>query len=437
MTKSAVIARILPVAIVAAVLGTSLLMRPVSLNSVNAALCGYGYGYGTAPAVDAVSPTIGSTGGGTSVTLTGCGFTGATAVHFGTTAASTLTVNSDTKITTTSPAHAAGVVDVSVTTPLGTSPSQAGDQFTYAAPGTACTSAAIVGAPTAPQKSGTAVTFTASSTGCPTPLYEFWLRTSTSAWILAQSFSSSNTFNWDSTGAPVDTIFFGIWAKDAASSTATFDANSSIAYSITSPCGAASVSPASATVTQGSGAHDIITGGTTGCANPNPLFEFWLRTSSTDWILIQAFSTTATFDWNTTGAPPGVVYFGVWVKDAKSKTATFDANASTTVTVNAAVCTGVSATALPTTVVHGSGTHSTITAVASGCTNGTGQLYEFWLRTTSTDWVMVQAYSTTATFDWNSTGAPVTTVYIGVWAKDKNSSTATFDANTNVAIPVT
>ena len=57
-----------------------------------------------------------STAGGTLVTITGTGFTGATAVDFGTTAATDVTVVSDTSITADSPAGT-GVVDVTVTTP--------------------------------------------------------------------------------------------------------------------------------------------------------------------------------------------------------------------------------------------------------------------------------------------------------------------------------
>jgi hypothetical protein len=86
-----------------------------------------------APSVSAVSPSSGSTSGATSVTITGTGFTGATAVTFGGTAATNVVVNSATSITATSPAHAAGVTNVRVTTPVGQSavvtPT---DQFTYA-----------------------------------------------------------------------------------------------------------------------------------------------------------------------------------------------------------------------------------------------------------------------------------------------------------------
>ncbi|HVU60543.1 MAG TPA: IPT/TIG domain-containing protein [Mycobacteriales bacterium] len=88
----------------------------------------------TVPTVTKVSPTSGSTAGGTSVTVTGSGFTGATAVTFGGTAGTSLVVNSDTSVTVTSPAHAAGTVNVRVTTPAGQSAVVTpADQFTYSA----------------------------------------------------------------------------------------------------------------------------------------------------------------------------------------------------------------------------------------------------------------------------------------------------------------
>jgi hypothetical protein len=86
------------------------------------------------PAVTGVSPTSGPTAGGTSVAITGTGFTGATAVQFGGTAATSFTVNSDTSVTATAPAGQAGVADVTVTTAGGTSATSAADQFTYTAP---------------------------------------------------------------------------------------------------------------------------------------------------------------------------------------------------------------------------------------------------------------------------------------------------------------
>jgi len=83
------------------------------------------------PTVTGISPTSGTTAGGTSVTVTGTGFNGATSVKFGATSAASYTVNSATQITAISPAGAAGTVDITVTTGGGTSVTGAADQFTF------------------------------------------------------------------------------------------------------------------------------------------------------------------------------------------------------------------------------------------------------------------------------------------------------------------
>jgi len=86
---------------------------------------------GSAPIITKVAPNQGSTTGGTSVTITGSGFTGATNVTFGRTNATAFTVNSATSITVTSPAGTAGTVAVTVTAPRGTSATSSADKFTY------------------------------------------------------------------------------------------------------------------------------------------------------------------------------------------------------------------------------------------------------------------------------------------------------------------
>ena len=84
-----------------------------------------------APTVTGLSPTSGPATGGTLVTITGAGFTGATAVDFGTTAATNVNVVNDTTITADSPAGS-GMVGVTVTTPSGTSTVSTASQFTFA-----------------------------------------------------------------------------------------------------------------------------------------------------------------------------------------------------------------------------------------------------------------------------------------------------------------
>ncbi|MGA8115262.1 MAG: IPT/TIG domain-containing protein [Actinocatenispora sp.] len=90
---------------------------------------GVPYSYLPVPVISAVSPNQGPTAGGNTVTLTGTGFTGATAVRFGATVATSFTVVSPTQITAVVPPGAAGPVTVTVTTPGGTS--TAGPTYFY------------------------------------------------------------------------------------------------------------------------------------------------------------------------------------------------------------------------------------------------------------------------------------------------------------------
>jgi Domain of unknown function DUF11/IPT/TIG domain len=68
-----------------------------------------------APVIQSISPTTGSTAGGTSVTISGTNFFSGDTVKFGSVAGTGVTVNSVTNITVTTPAESAGAVNVTVT----------------------------------------------------------------------------------------------------------------------------------------------------------------------------------------------------------------------------------------------------------------------------------------------------------------------------------
>jgi IPT/TIG domain-containing protein len=87
-----------------------------------------------APSLSAVSPATGPTAGGTVVTLSGSQLTGATAVRFGRTNASSFQIVSPTTVVATTGGHAVGAVNVTVSTPGGSSVLE--EAFTYAPPPT-------------------------------------------------------------------------------------------------------------------------------------------------------------------------------------------------------------------------------------------------------------------------------------------------------------
>ena len=61
------------------------------------------YAAAATPMVTGITPASGAAAGGDTVTVTGTGFTGATAVTFGSVAGTDLPVVSDTQLTVTSP----------------------------------------------------------------------------------------------------------------------------------------------------------------------------------------------------------------------------------------------------------------------------------------------------------------------------------------------
>jgi hypothetical protein len=113
-----------------------------------------GYTYVNEPLVTGIAPAHGPVAGGTSVTISGDYFTSTadTTVAIGGTAALNVVVLNNTTITCTTPAHAAGASDVSVTTSNGTGTLPAG--FTFHNP----PSIGLVIPDNGPSSGGTAVT---------------------------------------------------------------------------------------------------------------------------------------------------------------------------------------------------------------------------------------------------------------------------------------
>ncbi|MGA2837060.1 MAG: IPT/TIG domain-containing protein, partial [Acidimicrobiales bacterium] len=87
------------------------------------------------PGTGVVSPTpagaVGTVAGGTPVVITGTNLGGASAVDFGSTAATSFTIVSGTEITAVAPAGTVGPVDITVTTPYSTSATSSADTYSY------------------------------------------------------------------------------------------------------------------------------------------------------------------------------------------------------------------------------------------------------------------------------------------------------------------
>lgn len=125
------------------------------------ALGSSGKGRGNPPkqlSINSAGPNSGPAAGGTTVTLSGSGFTPSASVYFGGIAAPSVAVVSSTKLQAVTPAHASGTVSIAVTeSPHNQSATLAGG-FTYAG----ATTLSVSGTSPAqgPTSGGTAVTLT-------------------------------------------------------------------------------------------------------------------------------------------------------------------------------------------------------------------------------------------------------------------------------------
>jgi hypothetical protein len=112
---------------------------PTSVSCSSSSACAAVDGGGNAllyrpPVVTSLVPNAGPVGGGTKVTVTGENFTPTAKVLFGTTAGSSVTLVSPTKLTVVAPAGSAGVVHVTVVTQAGGSVHVNADLYAYGPP---------------------------------------------------------------------------------------------------------------------------------------------------------------------------------------------------------------------------------------------------------------------------------------------------------------
>lgn len=141
---------------------------PATVNVLTASGAGisgatftYGTTAGAAPSVSAVSPTNGTTAGGTVVTITGANFTGATGVTFNGLPATSVVVNNDTQITATSPSGTAGAINIVVQSPNGIGTGT--NIYTYVAAPTNAPTITSISPGSGPTAGGTSVTVTGTN----------------------------------------------------------------------------------------------------------------------------------------------------------------------------------------------------------------------------------------------------------------------------------
>jgi len=288
---------------------------------------------------------------------------------------------------------------------------------TFVLGGAACSSASLSPNVPAPQVRGTSVSFTASSTGCVSALYQFWLLSpGASKWVVVKNFSSGSTWTLDTSKYPAGNFQVGVRVKQA-SSPRSYDAYFISTYWVSprAGCVVTGLSPSPAPP-QVSGAAVTFTPTQAGCSHQ---YKFWILVPGGTWKVVQNYSSKSTWTWNTAGARPGMYQVGVW-EGRSTSPSSYESYAISTFTVTAVTC-GSTGTTASASSPQSPGASVTFDASVTGCPH---PQYQYWLlRPGTSTWVSQTAYGG-ASWTWNTTGQALGIYQVGVWARNAGSSSA-------------
>ena len=166
-----------------------------------------------------------------------------------------------------------------------------------------------------PVPEGTAITWTAATTGGTAPIqYQFVRYTDGLGWSVAQPYSTNNTYTWFPSAG---THALQVWVKSAGSSNA-YDAYLSTGmFTILDPAPKLTSLTSNVAFPVSLGVPVTFTASATG--GPGPLqYKFLRYSSSTGWTVGQDYSTSSSFVWY---PPSGTNAVQVWVRAAGSSAA--------------------------------------------------------------------------------------------------------------------
>src|SRR5438045_8232579 len=142
------------------------------------------------------------------------------------------------------------------------------------------------------------MTSTATTRGCPTPQYRFWISPPGQLWSIVQDYSATNTYAWTTTGA-AGTYRLEVDVRDQTSSVS-YEKAANITYTLVA-CSAAHLAADKASP-QKAGIPIVLTGSATCLGTPE--YRFWVGQNGI-WHIAQEFGPSNAFNWNTTGLAPG------------------------------------------------------------------------------------------------------------------------------------
>jgi len=264
---------------------------------------------------------------------------------------------------------------------------------------------------------GQSVTWTGTPTCSGSAQYQFWFRNpQTGVWGLAQDWSSTNTYVWNTTGLVTGVWQMQLWVRDLPAGK--FQAYVSHPFTLSSNAACTAVSSSRSPAAGVAGTSVTFANSASTC--PGPEYAIYRMAPGGSWQLQSAYSTAnANYVWNSTGAATGVHQFQIWARQQGSAKS-YQAYQSTNFTVlSSNPCTSTNLTFSP--VGHApAGTAVALNATAAGCAAPT---FRYFLKpAASATWQELQPYTSSATATWNTTLLTPGTYNFQLWARNSGST---------------
>ena len=304
------------------------------------------------------------------------------------------------------------------------------------------TSATLTSTAASPQNSGTAITFTATSSGgVASHQYKFLLSQDGGAAQEVRTWSTAATYTWTPPAAGTYTMI--VWARSAGVTADAAQASAQMAYIVNTPA-PAPVTSATLTSTaaspQNAGTPITFTATSSGGVASHQ-YKFLLSQDGGAAQEVRTWSTAATYTWTPPAA--GTYTMIVWARSAGVTADAAQASAQMAYVVNTPAPAPVTSATLTSTAAspQNAGTPITFTATSSG--GVASHQYKFLLSQGGGAAQEVRTWSTATTYTWTPPAAGTYTMI--VWARSAGvtadaaqaSAQMAYIVNTPAPAPVT
>lgn len=279
---------------------------------------------------------------------------------------------------------------------------QDGDGKLLSGQSSTCSSVTLGANPASPQAVGTPVSVS-GTTGCSSPEYQFWINRPGLGWSIAQDWSTSSSWNWNTASEAVTSYYLMVRVRRVGSS-ADFEAYDAAPYTLTNTGECNSVSfVASPSSPSPVGTMVGITGSAS-CTGGSPEYQFWVNRPGVGWTMERDYGSN-TWTWNT--ANHLELNHAIMVRARRiGSSAEFESYSVQFYLLSGSAGTGdCSAVALSTNVAPPQSVGTQITLIGTPtCSGGATPEYQYWVNRPGVGWSLDQNWTTSNNWIWNTAG---------------------------------